>query len=148
MYVPIGYENYSLLPQHENNFYTYSKNNMIHFIIWSQTMSSSQNMSNRIKDKRFTKAILESWLASEVKTKIFLIILFLFPLVFYLLVIKAPPQRYLYFFVFVSFLYAIPTCQGRHPWVTTTPFVILDWIHCPLIPHWCGLRLTKSRTEK
>ena len=83
---------------------TYSNNNMIHFIIWCQTMSSSQNMSNRIKDKRFTKAILESWLASEVKTKIFLIILFLFPSVFYLLVIKAPPQRYLYILVFVSFL--------------------------------------------
>ena len=32
---------------------TYSNNNMIHFIIWSQTMSSSQNMSNRIKDIHF-----------------------------------------------------------------------------------------------
>ena len=64
---------------------TYSNNNMIHYIIWSQTMSSSQNMSNRIKDIHFDLRNIISFYYllmnrsySKSKLRIFLKLLFLF----------------------------------------------------------------------
>ena len=88
---------------------------MVNFGI--QAMCSSQNMPkiiNVIFDASI-QSVLDDGNGNPSQTLLSCTFLY------YLSVIKLPPQLYL---ISLPVLYPIPACQGQHPWVAFFPFVI------------------------